>query len=167
MRLLEWASSNRCPLCQVPEIMVHALISCTFSELVCSTLGQACGPAKIDHNNIPLKGTSLSNTWGTFQGLLLWPARREGGGGGGGAKGAFARGEGVWEGWGGSKWGNLGGTCHQGQVLVHHRLPLPPLALPLTIPSPHHHPNPNPNPYSELAMPAMLIIIIIITIIIG
>ena len=56
---------------------------------------------------------------------------------GGGVLGGFCQGGGVWEGWlGGSRWGNLGVTCPQGQALVHHRLPLPPLALPLTIPSP-------------------------------
>ena len=61
-----------------------------------------------------------------------WPeAAWEGGfweeqGGGGGGRGAFAGG-------GGSRWGDLGGTCPQGQVLVHRRLPLPPLALPLTV----------------------------------
>ena len=51
------------------------------------------------------------------------------GGGGGRCPGGLVEG-------GGSRWGNLGGTCPQGQALVHHRLPLPPLALPLTIPSP-------------------------------
>ena len=60
--------------------------------------------------------------------------------GGGGVWRGFCRGGGgVREGWGGGRgprWGELGGTCPQGQVLVHHRLPLPPLALPLTIPSP-------------------------------
>ena len=54
--------------------------------------------------------------------------------------GAFAGvGGGVQDGWlfgGGSRWGNLGGTCPQGQALVNDRLPLSPLALPLSIPSP-------------------------------
>ena len=39
--------------------------------------------------------------------------------GGGGLGGLFG---------GGSRWGNSGGTCPQGQPLVHHRPPLPPLA---------------------------------------
>ena len=38
-------------------------------------------------------------------------------------------------GFGGGR-GKVGGTCPQGQALVNHRLPLPPLACPLTIPSP-------------------------------
>ena len=58
----------------------------------------------------------------------------------GGGSGRGFWGEGVREGWlGGSRWGDLGwdgGVCPQGQALVNHRLPLPPLALPLTIPSP-------------------------------
>ena len=71
-----------------------------------------------------------------------------GGGGGGAWEGGFREGQGgggggllpgggggLQEGWlgEGSKWGNLGVTCPL--ALVHHRLPLPPLALPLTIPS--------------------------------
>ena len=55
-------------------------------------------------------------------------------GGGGLPEGGRSTGGLVWG--GGSTWGNLGGTCPQGQALVNHRLPLPPLALPLTIPSP-------------------------------
>ena len=51
----------------------------------------------------------------------------------GGVWGAFAGGGGVRKGWGGGvQVGRFGGTCPQGQALVHHRLPLPPLALPLT-----------------------------------
>ena len=50
-------------------------------------------------------------------------------GGGGGSQGGLV-------GVGGSRWGNLGGTCPQGQELVHHRLTLPSLALPITISSP-------------------------------
>ena len=58
----------------------------------------------------------------------LWPEAPLGTmGGGGRVWGAFGLG-GVG---GGSSWGDLGCTCPQGQALVHHRLPLPPLALPL------------------------------------
>ena len=53
--------------------------------------------------------------------------------GGEGLGGAFAGGGGgSW--WGDSGWRGEGGTCPQGQALVNHRLPLPPLTLPLTIP---------------------------------
>ena len=59
---------------------------------------------------------------------------------GGGLRGAVRRGGGYrrvgWLGGGGpgQRFGG-GGTCPQGQALVNHRLPLPPLDLPLTIPS--------------------------------
>ena len=89
------------------------------------------------------------------------PEARGGARGGAGVQGGLlprgGGGPGGWVGGGGSRWGDLGGTCPQGQALVHHRLPLPPLALPLTIPSPYHHPKPKPNLCNELAMPAMLI----------
>ena len=62
-----------------------------------------------------------------------WEGRWGGGGLGGFCPGGG--GPGGLVGGGGSRWGNLGGTCPQGQALVHHRLPLPPLALPLTIPA--------------------------------
>ena len=68
-----------------------------------------------------------------------WPETPWGGGGLGGGVLGGAMGGGVREGWlggGGSRWGDLGGTCPQAQALVHHRLPLPPFALPLTIASP-------------------------------
>ena len=73
-----------------------------------------------------------------------WPEALGGRGlgkGNGGGLGGFCPGGGggsgrVGWGGGGSRWGDLGATCPQGQVSVHHRLPFPPLALPLTIPSP-------------------------------
>ena len=61
----------------------------------------------------------------------LWEGQW-GGGGGGSRRGFRGRGSRRVGLGGGSRWGNLGGTCPQGQVLVNHKLPLPPLALPLT-----------------------------------
>ena len=61
------------------------------------------------------------------------------GNGGGGSGGFCPPGGGASRrvGWGeGVQVGQFGGTCPQGQALVHQRLPLPPLALALTIPSP-------------------------------
>ena len=58
--------------------------------------------------------------WGGSGGLLP--------GGWGGTGGLVGAGGG-----GGSKWGGLRGRCPQGQALVCHRFPLPPLALPLAI----------------------------------
>ena len=68
--------------------------------------------------------------------LLLLLILRDGGGG---VSGAFVGGgaDPGLVGWleGRSRCDNLGGSCPQGQVLVHHTLHLPPLALPLIIPS--------------------------------
>ena len=70
-------------------------------------------------------GGSWEGRWGVREG------RFEGGGGAGGAMGGSGRGDlrGGREG----RWGGRGGggfTCPQGQALVNHRLPYPPLALP-------------------------------------
>ena len=74
----------------------------------------------------------------------LTVGQRSPGGGGGVLGGAMGGGVGVWEGQlggGGGPGGAFGGgggggACPQGQALVNHRLPLPPLAFPLIIPSP-------------------------------
>ena len=78
----------------------------------------------------------LHCTRGSLEWVVLGGAM--GGGGSGGFCPRWGGGGGSRRfGWGGgSKWGDLGGICRQSQALVHHRLPLPPLALPLSMPSP-------------------------------
>ena len=66
----------------------------------------------------------------------------------GGAMGGWGVRE-RWLGGGGSRWGNLGVHAPKSMMMVNHRLPLPPLALPPTIP----HPKPNPNLCSKPCQP--------------
>ena len=66
-----------------------------------------------------------------------WPEAPLGGGGaweGGSGRADGGSRRGFWGGVGGSKWGDMGVTCPQGQALVNHRVPLPPLARPLPSP---------------------------------
>ena len=75
---------------------------------------------------------AMNEIWGILFSLIntasmAEPVRCKGYGGGGGS------GRVGWGGGGGSRWGDLGVTCPQGQALVHHRLPLPPLTLLPTI----------------------------------